>query len=106
MKLMIVIVQDEDAGKLVAELMGNQIGVTKLATTGGFLKRGNTTLLIGIDEARIDDVKAMITKHCQRRTKTIVPVAPAASMDYLPMPIHVEVGGATVFIMDCEQWKL
>jgi uncharacterized protein YaaQ len=47
MKLIIAIVQDEDAGRLVSSLMSDGYGVTKLATTGGFLRAGNTTLLVG-----------------------------------------------------------
>ena len=42
MKLIIAIVQDEDASRLVNQLMKNGYGVTKLATTGGFLRAGNT----------------------------------------------------------------
>ena len=50
MKLLITVVQDEDAQKLISNLMNEGFGVTKLATTGGFLKAGNITLLIGVDE--------------------------------------------------------
>ena len=53
MKLIIAIVQDEDASRLVNQLMKAGIGVTKLATTGGFLRAGNTTLLIGVDDAKL-----------------------------------------------------
>ena len=53
MKLIIAIVQDEDASRLVNQLMKAGIGVTKLATTGGFLRAGNTTLLIGNRGKRI-----------------------------------------------------
>lgn len=52
MKLIIAIVQDEDTSRLVNQLMKNGYGVTKLATTGGFLRAGNTTLLIGVDDER------------------------------------------------------
>ena len=45
MKLIVAIVQDEDAGRLVSALMDKGFGVTKLATTGGFLRAGNTTLI-------------------------------------------------------------
>ena len=55
MKLIIAIVQDEDSSKLLSVLMQKGFGVTKLATTGGFLKAGNTTLLLGVDDQRIDD---------------------------------------------------
>ena len=50
MKLIVAIVQDEDSSRLVNQLMKNGYGVTKLATTGGFLMMGNTTLLIGTDD--------------------------------------------------------
>ena len=49
MKMVIAIVQNEDAYFLIEALMENEFSVTKLATTGGFLKVGNTTLLIGVE---------------------------------------------------------
>lgn len=52
MKLIIAIVQDEDAFRLISNLMSEGYGVTKLASTGGFLRAGNTTLLIGVNEDR------------------------------------------------------
>ena len=106
MKLMIVIVQDEDAGKLLSSFSKKRIGVTKLATTGGFLRRGNTTLLIGVEEEMMDDVKALIKEHCQRRVTNVVPIVPTAGMDFIPTPVQVEIGGATMFIFDCKQEKM
>ena len=49
MKLIIAVVQDEDSSRLLSVLMQQGFGVTKLATTGGFLKAGNTTLLLGVE---------------------------------------------------------
>ena len=54
MKLIIAIVQDEDANRLVSSLMEAGFGATKLATTGGFLRAGNTTLLIGVEDERLE----------------------------------------------------
>ncbi|MBP3652308.1 MAG: cyclic-di-AMP receptor, partial [Clostridia bacterium] len=54
MKLIIAIVQDEDASRLVSKLMAEGFGATKLATTGGFLRSGNTTLLTGVDDDKLD----------------------------------------------------
>ena len=54
MKLIIAVVQDEDSSRLLSELMQQGFGVTKLATTGGFLKAGNTTLLLGVDDERLN----------------------------------------------------
>ena len=56
MKLIIAIVQDEDASRLIGQLMNDGFGVTKLATTGGFLRAGNTTLLVGVDDDKLRNV--------------------------------------------------
>ncbi|MBQ4436271.1 MAG: cyclic-di-AMP receptor [Clostridia bacterium] len=107
MKLMIAIVQDEDAGKLIGELMDQNFGVTKLATTGGFLKSGNTTLLIGIDESRYDECLAIIEKVCKSRkqmTTSPVGMSNVSSGMYTSYPIEVTVGGATVFVLSVDQF--
>ena len=107
MKLMIAIVQDEDAGKLIGDLMDHNFGVTKLATTGGFLKSGNTTLLIGLNEDRFDECLAMIEKVCKsRKQMTTAPVSmsSASSGMYASFPLEVTVGGATVFVLSVDQF--
>ena len=65
MKLIIAIVQDEDASRLVSSLMNEGYSATKLATTGGFLRAGNTTLLLGVDEDRFDGAMKIIEKVCK-----------------------------------------
>ena len=62
MKLVIAIVQDEDAGRVVSALMDKGFGVTKLATTGGFLRAGNTTLISGVEDEKLDEALAIIEK--------------------------------------------
>ena len=64
MKLIVAIVQDEDAGRLVSELMDKGFGVTKLATTGGFLRAGNTTLISGVEDDKLDGALAIIERIC------------------------------------------
>ncbi|HHW71333.1 MAG TPA: hypothetical protein GX392_08405 [Clostridiales bacterium] len=106
MKLIITVVQDEDAQKLISTLMNEGFGVTKLATTGGFLRAGNTTLLIGVDEEKLDDAIGIIEKVCKSRRQVATspsPVAGAAGM-YVPYPVEVTVGGATVFVLDVEKF--
>ena len=107
MKLIITIVQDEDAGRLIGELMDQNFGVTKLATTGGFLKSGNTTLLIGIDESRYEECLAIIEKVCKSRKQMAtapVSMSNAAAGMYTSYPIEVTVGGATVFVLSVDQF--
>ena len=106
MRLIIAIVQDEDASHLVSELMGEGYGVTKLATTGGFLRAGNTTLLVGVEDDRFDDCMAVIEKVCKSRKQIAtspVTMGGATGM-YAPYPIEVTVGGATVFVLSVEQF--
>ena len=106
MKLIIAIVQDEDASRLVSSLMNDGIGVTKLATTGGFLRAGNTTLLIGIDETKLDTALKIIEKICKSRKQIATSPSPISGTSgvYVPYPVEVMVGGATVFVMDVEQF--
>ena len=104
MKLVICIVQDQDSGSLIDDLTDKNFRVTKLATTGGFLKAGNTTLLIGVDDTEVDSVVKLIDDNCKTReitTSLLTVTMPGDS--YMPFPLEVKVGGATVFILDVEQ---
>ena len=82
MKLIVAIVQDEDAGRLVSALMDKGFGVTKLATTGGFLRAGNTTLISGVEDDKLQDALGVIEKICKSRSPRPPPrwAARAASM--------------------------
>ena len=107
MKLIIAIVQDEDASKLVSKLMQNGFSVTKLATTGGFLKAGNTTLLLGVDESRIDDAVHIIESVCKSRkqlTTASKMIGGSVSGDYSSYPVEVTIGGATLFVLTVDQF--
>ncbi len=104
-KLIIAIVQDEDSGKLINELMKNKFGVTKLASTGGFLKSGNTTLIVGAQKEKVDEAIEIIRKMCKSRKTVTTPTTPTtwSSGIYTPYPIEVQVGGATIFVIDVEK---
>ena len=106
MKLIIAIVQDEDASRLINHLMDDGFSVTKLATTGGFLKAGNTTLLAGVEDSRMKDCLAIIEKVCKSRKQIATsPVTMGGSSGiYASYPIEVTVGGATVFVMSVDQF--
>ena len=108
MKLIIAIVQDEDASRLVSNLMNEGYSVTKLATTGGFLRAGNTTLLLGVDEDRFDGAMKVIEKVCKSRKQIAPSPSPMSGSNntgaYVPYPIEVMIGGATVFVLNVEQF--
>lgn len=106
MKLVVAVVHDHDVAGLRDDLTQNEFQATKLATTGGFLREGNTTFFIGTDEEHVDKVIEIIKNNCESRKKTIAPMSPIANSleSYYTFPMEVEIGGATVFIIDTEQF--
>lgn len=106
MKLIISIVQDDDAGDLIETLTELGFRVTKLATTGGFLKAGNTTLMIGVEDKKVNEVIKNIEEICKTRQQIISTPSPVAGSTgvYVPYPVEVEVGGATIFVVDVDKF--
>ena len=106
MKLIVAIVQDEDASRLVSQLMNDGFGVTKLATTGGFLRAGNTTLLVGVDDEKFDRAMDVIERVCKSRKQIASQPTSMTGVSgvYSPYPIEVTVGGATVFVLSVDQF--
>jgi len=105
MKLVIAIVQDKDSHRLSNALVKENIRATKLASTGGFLKSGNTTFFIGVSDERINDLLKIIKENCKAREQLVSPVSSLGSVDsYVPYPVEVQVGGATVFVLPIEQF--
>ena len=107
MKLIIAIVQDEDSSKLLSKLMQAGYGVTKLATTGGFLRAGNTTLLLGVDEERVDDAIHIVETVCKSRkqmTAATTTVSGLTHSEFSSFPVEVTVGGATLFVITVDQF--
>jgi len=104
MKLIIAMVQDEDSEAAVHALTERGYRVTRLATTGGFLRRGNTTLLIGVEDSQVDDVFAVLRQKCRRRT-VFTPLVTETPMMLPSSVVEVEIGGATVFVLDMERFE-
>lgn len=106
MKLIIAIVQDDDAGDLIDVITDSGYRVTKLATTGGFLKSGNTTLMMGVDEDKVEHVLKVIEDECRTRKQVVTSPSPVAGSTgvYVPYPVEVEVGGATIFVVDVDKF--
>jgi uncharacterized protein YaaQ len=106
MKLLITIVHDHDAQKLMDDLNKGGYKATRMASTGGFLREGNTTFMIGVEKERVDIVLDIIKKNCKSRKKTITPMSPIANSleSYYSFPMDVQIGGATVFIINVEDF--
>ena len=106
MKLVFAIVHDEDGSKVMDELNKGGFSVTKLCSTGGFLKAGNTTLLTGVDESKLDVVIDIIKKKSKSRKQVINSSMTPNGMGgmFIPYPVEVVVGGATIFVIDVERY--
>jgi uncharacterized protein YaaQ len=101
-KLLVAIVHSEDAGALVDALTDKDYRVTRLHSTGGFLKQANASVIVGVEEAQVDDVIAIIRETCHARKQYINPMPPIMEPGefYMPYPVEVTFGGATVFVLD------
>jgi uncharacterized protein YaaQ len=106
MKLIIAIISDEDSNSLADALNREKFSVTKLCSTGGFLKSGNTTFLIATDESKVEQVLSIVRDTCKSRQRMISPeMLPGSFGAYnMAMPVEVKVGGATVFTLNIDQF--
>ena len=60
MKLLLSILDDRSAGRVADALVSKRFGVTRINTVGGFLKRGNATLLVGVDDDQVEEAIALM----------------------------------------------
>ena len=106
MKLIIAIVNNDDAHFVNTGLTSEGFQITKVSSTGGFLLNGNSTFFVGVDDNRVNRALEIIKAHSKKRVKSI----PASSMQMgvtgsvAPVNADVCVGGATVFILDVEKF--
>lgn len=105
MKLIIAIINHDDAKAVAQALTKSGFSSTKLATTGGFLMAGNATFLVGVDEERVDEAISVI-KACSHSRRQLIPSASELLTGYYPSdPVEVTVGGATIFVVDIERFE-
>ena len=107
MKLIIAVIQDKDQRKVTDALLERGFQFTNIATTGGLLREGNVTFLIGVDELQVEDVMQVLRESSKTREQlvnvfppTIEPIGAC-----IPSPVKVLVGGATVFVVDVERFE-
>ena len=107
MQLIFAVVQDKDVSRLSDALVKASIRATKLASTGGFLRAGNTTFMIGVDDDRTEEVMSAIRKSCRAREQLVTPLSPLGNQveSYVSYPVSVQVGGATVFVVKVERFE-
>src|SRR5438105_15814127 len=105
MMLIFAIVHSDDASGLLAALTRREYRATRINTAGGFLKESNATILLGVTDERVDEVLSVIQANCQTRTQYVNPLPPVMEPGefYMPYPVEVQIGGATVFVLEVDE---
>jgi uncharacterized protein YaaQ len=107
LKLLVIIASDTDAERLMKSLVGRGYPATKIASTGGFLRRGSATILSGVESTEVDDVITMVRQECRARAEYV----PVQTLPFLgegatlSEPVEVRVGGAIVFVLSVERFE-
>jgi len=103
-RLLMVVVQEQDLEAATKALNNLDLRVTFLSSSGGFLGRRNSTLLIGLPEAREPEALEALREACRERTEYMTLPLEGTPMP-MPAPIPVTVGGATVFALPVERYE-
>jgi uncharacterized protein YaaQ len=106
-KLILAIVHNEDAGALLDALLEREHRATRLQSSGGFLKQSNATMVIGVEDDAVDSVLDIIRANCTSRKQIVNPMPPIMEPGefFMPYPLEVLVGGATVFVLPVERFE-
>ncbi|MDD8048536.1 MAG: cyclic-di-AMP receptor [Thomasclavelia sp.] len=106
MKLIIAIVNSDDSSSVQSALTKAGFFSTKLSTTGSFLKKGNTTFMIGTNHDKVDEALNIIKENSRKRIEKEPTVPPTEMGEFFtPVMVDVTVGGATVFVLDVDQFE-
>ena len=107
MKLVVAIVHNEDAGALVDALLDKEFRATRVSSSGGFLKQSNATIFLGVEEDDVEEVISIVRENCTSRTQVVNPMPPIMEPGefFMPYPLEVEVGGATVFVLPVDRFE-
>lgn len=107
MKLVVCIVHNRDRNRVTDEMVKSGFKFTIIGSSGGFLREGNTTIIVGVEEPELDKLYEVIQENCERREQmvNVAPFDTGAPGGLLPNPVRVPVGGAVVFVLNVEQFQ-
>ena len=104
MKMIIAIVQSKDSNRLRKAFNKADIHVTQLSTTGGFLREGNATFLIGIEDDRVQEVLSVIKKNAESREQYVTSQMHMDVEGGSASPVNEKIGGTTVVALTVEDF--
>jgi uncharacterized protein YaaQ len=106
-KLIVAVIHDRDQKRTSEALLKAEYRFTKIASTGGFLREGNVTILIGAEESELETVLEIINESCKTREQYVNVLPPEATPvgTFMANPVKVQVGGAVAFVVDVERFE-
>lgn len=108
-KMIIAIIQNDDYRRIVDDLNEHGFYVTVLSSSGGFLKKPNATIMIGLNHERLDEAKELLSHYGKRTESTFQMEAPMEStvppLVVSPVAIPVRCGGIVLFVLDVAQYE-
>jgi len=108
MKLIYIIVRQDNEVDVEDALLKEGFSFTKLATSGGFLRKGNITLFSCIEDKDVEKAIQIVKNECGSRQKIQVEMPinlPSAAINYATVPTSVEIGGATIIVSDVARFE-
>ncbi len=106
MKLIVALVQIDDADPVVRALTAERISATIIEARGGFLREGVAAILIGLDDGRVRHALTLLDRHCQTRRAILPEHFPATPRDWpLAEVATVEIGGTTAFVLPVARFE-
>lgn len=104
MKLMLMIVSNDDVQDVTKALIKEKYYVTKLSSSGGLLHNGNTTLLVGVEDEKVSKVIDIVGNYAKTRKKKINAGEPNDQNYFAFLPGSVNVSGATIFVLSVDEY--
>ena len=107
MKLVVAVIHDRDQKRATEAMRAEGFRFTKVASTGGFLREGNVTVLIGSEEQDLERLMGILSDSCRTREQYVNVLPPEATPagTFLTNPVKVQVGGAIAFVLDVERFE-
>ncbi len=105
MKLVMAIMGKDDASVVMDALTEESFQVTRMASTGGFLKSGNTTLIIGVEDNKTNKVIDIISKYSSKRKQLVSNGSSSYMSPFAHMPFQITTGGAIIFVLDVDRFE-
>jgi uncharacterized protein YaaQ len=104
MKLILAVIQNEDEDALTEAMKLESMSVTRIGSSGGFMRASNVTLMTAVEDQQVERVMTLVGQHCKRRTKRVHPWVPSRqARERFLGAIPVQVGGAAIFILSLER---